>query len=131
MSLALVARRYALLCRPHLDTAWGNVVKVIANLKRALNPPGQTVCCRVEQRTSLLGVNGISSEIAESILLYSGGKPFYGGCLYQKGPGRTRLDFETTPTATKSRDCSRKNLPKDTRLENKFHALIVKVGKEQ
>jgi endonuclease-3 related protein len=83
-----------------------------------------------ELRTTLLGVNGIGSETADSILLYAGGKPFFVVDAYTKRIlGRHGL-ISYKANYHEVQSLFMENLPKDTILYNEFHALIVKVGKE-
>ncbi len=82
-----------------------------------------------ELRGMLLGVHGIGPETADSILLYAGEYPVFVVDAYTKrilehhalipknlGYEEVRSLFETT-------------LPRETRLYNEFHALIVETGK--
>ena len=80
-------------------------------------------------RGKLLDVNGIGEETADSILLYSGGKPVFVVDAY------TRRILERHDIVT--RDWSYKkiqalfmnNLPQDISLYNQYHALLVNTGK--
>jgi len=157
------------------NTAWGNVEKTIANLKRehVLNPsrlnnmPSNRLASLIrpsryfniktgrlknllvlirdhyhgslkrmfaddpmELRANLLSVNGIGPETADSILLYAGEKPFFVVDAYTKRiMGRHDL-ISSNADYHEVQSLFMENLPKDTRLYNEFHALIVKVGKE-
>ncbi|MEM3422197.1 MAG: hypothetical protein QXF35_00220 [Candidatus Bilamarchaeaceae archaeon] len=83
-----------------------------------------------ESREALLSVKGIGPETADSILLYAFKKPIFvvdaytlRFCIYYglgnfKSYNDCQLFFE-------------KNLPKNYRLFNEYHALIVRWGKEQ
>ena len=158
------------------NTAWGNVEKAIANLKRErlltpsrltgvsskklaslIRPSGyfniktrrlKNLLVLVRNRyrgnlkrmfaddpeslrASLLGVNGIGPETADSILLYAAKKPFFvvdaytRRILYRHGFISNNADYHEVQRLFTE------NLPKDTRLYNEFHALIVKAGKER
>jgi len=158
------------------NTAWGNVEKAIANLKRRrlLTPsrltsvPSKKLAALIRPsgyfniktqrlknllilvrnryrgslkrmfsddpealRESLLGVNGIGPETADSILLYAAKRPFFvvdaytRRLLYRHGFISNNADYHEVQRLFTE------NLPKDTRLYNEFHALIVKVGKER
>ncbi len=80
-------------------------------------------------RGKLLDVNGIGEETADSILLYSGGKPVFVVDAY------TRRILERHDIIT--RDWSYKeiqalfmdNLPQNAPLYNQYHALLVNTGK--
>ena len=81
-------------------------------------------------REELLSVKGIGPETADSILLYAGKKPVFVVDAY------TRRIFECAgivPSGASYEDIQRlfmKNLPRDTRLYNEYHALIVRLGKD-
>lgn len=81
-------------------------------------------------RRQLLSVNGIGPETADSILLYALDKPVFVVDAYTKRIlSRHRLipegaDYDTT------QDLFTRNLKKDRRLFNEFHALFVKLGKD-
>jgi endonuclease-3 related protein len=81
-------------------------------------------------RKSLLGVNGIGPETADSILLYAGQRPFFVVDAYTKrilirhGMIGNDADYGTVQKLFMN------SLPRDSRLFNEYHALIVRVGKE-
>ncbi|MBW2974656.1 endonuclease [Candidatus Woesearchaeota archaeon] len=78
-------------------------------------------------REQLLNVKGIGHETADSILLYAYNKPFFVIDAY------TKRIFERL--GYKEDDYDRwqqrfmKNLPKDTKIFNEYHALMVELGK--
>lgn len=80
-------------------------------------------------RESLLSVNGIGKETADSILLYAGGKPVFVVDAYTKrimlrhGMIREDADYDDI------QQLFMKNLPGDIALFNQYHALIVNIGK--
>ena len=82
-----------------------------------------------ELREKLLGVHGIGPETADSILLYAGGHAVFVVDAYTKrilerhGLANGKAGYEGV------RALFERNLPKDARLWNEFHALIVNVGK--
>jgi endonuclease-3 related protein len=82
-------------------------------------------------RASLLGVNGIGPETADSILLYAAGKPFFVVDTYTKRILDRHGLISNNADYHKVQRLFMENLPKDARLYNEFHALIVKVGKER
>ncbi|HET8947562.1 MAG TPA: endonuclease III domain-containing protein [Candidatus Polarisedimenticolia bacterium] len=95
------------------------------SLDRLFRQPLQIV------RRELLGLRGVGPETADSILLYAGKRPVFvidaytRRLLHRHGyPGRDasyedlRRGFETA-------------LPADVNLFNEFHALIVRLAKEQ
>jgi endonuclease III related protein len=81
-------------------------------------------------RKELLSVNGIGPETCDSILLYALNKPFFVVDAY------TRRIAECLSLAEKTHDYNfvqsvfADNLPKDFRLFNEYHALIVRHAKE-
>lgn len=78
-------------------------------------------------RKQLLAVKGIGPETADSILLYAYNKPFFVIDAY------TKRIFERLGYKAKNYDEWQKlfmdNLPKDTKLFNEYHALLVELGK--
>lgn len=156
------------------NTAWGNVEKAIANLKKArlltvkkisgvsrrrlaelIRPAGYyniktgriknfldflnrkyrgsiERMFRTKSRTlrgELLGINGIGYETADSILLYAGSKPVFVVDAYTKrifsrhGYIRKEAGYEEV------QDFFSRNLPRNEKLFNEYHALIVEAGK--
>jgi endonuclease-3 related protein len=83
----------------------------------------------LELREQLLAVHGIGPETADSILLYAGGHPVFVVDAYtHRILGRHNLtdgkpDYATAQTLFET------HLPRDARLYNEFHALLVNAGK--
>jgi endonuclease-3 related protein len=81
-------------------------------------------------REELLGINGIGKETADSIILYAGDKPSFVVDAY------TRRVFERLGTLPKNAEYDEikqlfeDNLPKDAKIYNEFHALIVVLAKD-
>lgn len=81
-------------------------------------------------RQNLLEVNGIGPETADSILLYAGQKPFFVVDAYTKrvlirhGIIARDAGYQTV------QELFMDNLPRDSRLFNEYHALIVRVCKD-
>ena len=81
-------------------------------------------------RSELLDVKGIGPETADSILLYAGGRPVFVVDAY------TKRIFSRHNVATQETEYEgwqqlfQDNLPRDVKLYNEFHALIVELGKE-
>jgi len=80
-------------------------------------------------RKQLLDVRGIGEETADSILLYAGGKPVFVVDAYTRrilerhaliAPGWSYREVQTL---------FMDRLPRDTRLYNQYHALLVQAGK--
>ena len=81
-------------------------------------------------REELLRIHGIGNETADSILLYALNKPIFVVDAYTKRVmHRLKLADENA-----SYDAVQKlfaeNLPKDAKLSNEYHALLVKLGKD-
>ena len=80
-------------------------------------------------RDSLLSVNGIGPETADSILLYAGNVPIFVVDAYTK---RVFNRLNLTPediTYYEMQEIFMENLPSDAMLFNEYHALIVMLGK--
>lgn len=81
-------------------------------------------------RAELLSINGIGPETADSIILYAGGKPEFVVDAYTKrilsrhGIAGTDAGYEAVKALFTGA------LPRDARLYNEYHALIVKTGKD-
>lgn len=84
-----------------------------------------------EMREILLGVKGIGPETADSILLYAFKKPFFVVDAYtRRFCSRNRLCGTCGNWGyEKYRGFFEKNLPRDRRIYNEYHALIVAWGK--
>jgi len=81
-------------------------------------------------RDELLSIKGIGPETADSILLYALNRPIFVVDAYTK-----RLLFRHKLIGDdadyyKIQKLFEENLPRDTRLYNEYHALIVRLGKE-
>ena len=81
------------------------------------------------KRNELLSMKGIGPETADSILLYAAGKPSFVIDSYTKriftrmGIVKKGIDYEEL------REFFERNLPRDVRIYNEYHALIVEMGK--
>jgi len=81
-------------------------------------------------RKDLLLLHGIGPETADSILLYAAGKKFFVVDAYTRrvftrfGLIREKWEYD------KTRLFFEKNLPKDAQVYKEFHALIVRLAKE-
>ena len=81
-------------------------------------------------RRQLLSVNGIGPETADSILLYALEKPIFVVDAYTKRIlSRHRL-IQEGAGYTEIQNLFMKNLRKNVRLFNEYHALLVRLGKE-
>ena len=82
-----------------------------------------------ELRKELLAVNGIGPETADSILLYAGNKPIFVVDAYTKRIFARIGLLEKNASYDEIQEFFMKNLPKDYKLFNEYHALIVVLGK--
>lgn len=82
-----------------------------------------------ELRKKLLNVNGIGPETADSILLYAGKKPFFVVDAYTKRVFSRHKLISEDFTYYQIQELFIKNLDKDVKLFNEFHAQIVMLGK--
>lgn len=82
-----------------------------------------------ELREELLAVHGIGPETADSILLYAGNHPVFvvdaytKRILFRHGLVPEKVDYQEV------RQLFESHLPRDARLWNDYHALLVNVGK--
>jgi endonuclease-3 related protein len=82
-------------------------------------------------RDDLLEVRGIGRETADSILLYALGVPVFVVDAYtHRVLSRHGLVPEEEATYEEMKDLFERNLPRDAKLYNEFHALLVATGKE-
>jgi endonuclease-3 related protein len=83
-----------------------------------------------ELREKLLDVHGVGPETADSILLYAGRHPVFVVDAYTRrvllrhGLIGEKADYEDI------RQLFESNLPRDAKLYNEYHALLVNVGKD-
>ncbi len=82
-----------------------------------------------ELRKKLLKVNGIGPETADSILLYAGKKPFFVVDAYTKRVFSRHKLISKDSTYYQIQEFFIKNLDRDVKLFNEFHAQIVMLGK--
>ena len=82
-----------------------------------------------ELRKKLLNVNGIGPETADSILLYAGKKPFFVVDAYTKRIFSRHKLISKDFTYYQIQEFFIKNLDRDVKLFNEFHAQIVMLGK--
>jgi endonuclease-3 related protein len=83
-----------------------------------------------EVRRDLLGVYGVGPETADSILLYAGGRPSFVVDAYTRRIfGRLGL-LPPELSYEQARSFFMENLPSSARLYNEYHALIVRLAKE-
>lgn len=81
-------------------------------------------------RNELLSITGIGPETADSILLYALNRPVFVVDTYTR---RILMRHNLINQKTDYEEIQKffeKNLPRDTKLYNEYHALIVRLGKE-
>ncbi len=83
-----------------------------------------------ELRQSLLAVHGIGQESADSIVLYAFERPSFVIDTYTKRFLSRHGLAEPTASYAEMQKLFERHLPKDVRLYNEYHALIVRLGKE-
>lgn len=81
-------------------------------------------------RNKLLSVHGIGPETADSILLYALNKPIFVIDAYTKRIFSRHKLLHEKPAYHEAQELFMKNLPRNVKLFNEYHALIVKLGKE-
>ena len=81
-------------------------------------------------RESLLDVNGIGPETADSILLYALGRPVFVIDAYTKRVLNRHGIVSDDVTYHEMQELFHKNLPQKVQLFNEFHALFVMAGKD-
>ncbi|MDP2906207.1 MAG: endonuclease III domain-containing protein [Candidatus Omnitrophota bacterium] len=81
-------------------------------------------------RGELLAVNGIGRETADSILLYALNKPVFVVDAYTKRILARHKISAADADYDLVQQIFTRNLKKDVKLFNEYHALIVRVGKE-
>jgi len=84
----------------------------------------------VQLRGSLLEVNGIGPETADSILLYALGRPVFVIDAYTKRVLHRHGIVSDDVTYHEMQELFHNNLPEDVQLFNEFHALFVMTGKD-
>ena len=81
-------------------------------------------------RAELLSINGIGPETADSILLYAGDHPEFVVDAYTKRILERHPVIDGKAEYEDVKALFMQNLPKDIRLFNEYHALIVRTGKD-
>ncbi len=83
-----------------------------------------------ELRMELLSINGIGPETADSILLYAGQKPEFVIDAYTRRILQRHGIVKEKSAYEELKRLFTAGLPRDVRLFNEYHALIVKTGSE-
>jgi endonuclease-3 related protein len=81
-------------------------------------------------RNSLLSVNGVGPETADSILLYSFGIPVFVIDTYTKRVMARHFNLNPEISYSELQEIFHNTLPENAKLFNEFHALFVRVSKE-
>lgn len=81
-------------------------------------------------RRELLEVKGIGPETADSILLYALNKPIFVVDAYTKRVLSRHRIIQDDATYDEIQNLFMKNIRKEVKLFNEYHALLVKLGKE-
>ncbi len=81
-------------------------------------------------RSELLAISGIGSETADSILLYALNRPVFVVDAYTRRLLSRHKVICNNATYDEIQKFFHDNLPKDARLYNEYHALIVRLGKQ-
>jgi endonuclease-3 related protein len=81
-------------------------------------------------RNSLLSVNGVGHETADSILLYSFEIPVFVIDAYTKRIMHRHFGIEPRISYHDLQTLFHQGLPKDAKLFNEFHALFVRIAKD-
>ncbi len=81
-------------------------------------------------RTELLGINGIGKETADSIILYAADKPAFVVDAYTRRVFERLGVLEKDAAYDEIKQLFEEQLPRDTKIYNEFHALIVKLAKD-
>ncbi len=81
-------------------------------------------------RKQLLAVNGIGQETADSILLYALNKPIFVVDAYTKRIFSRHGLIKEETEYLQVQDIFMRNLKKDAKLFNEYHALLVKLAKD-
>ncbi|MFQ5882489.1 MAG: endonuclease III domain-containing protein [Candidatus Methylomirabilales bacterium] len=80
-------------------------------------------------REALLRVSGIGPETADSILLYAGGMPVFVVDAYTKRIFSRHRLIPNQSSYHEVQTLLMNHLPRDVKLYNEYHALLVSVGK--
>ena len=81
-------------------------------------------------REELLGITGIGRETADSILLYALDREVFVVDAYTARVAVRHRLIEPETHYEQLRELFESNLPRDVKLLNEYHALLVRVGKE-
>ncbi|HEV2417750.1 MAG TPA: endonuclease III domain-containing protein [Terriglobia bacterium] len=80
-------------------------------------------------RRYLLDIKGLGPETADAILLYAGRKPYFVADAYTRRILSRHGWLPANATYEAAQELLHQQLPRDSRLFNEFHALLVEAGK--
>lgn len=80
-------------------------------------------------RRRLLAISGVGPETADAILLYAGNRPTFVADTYTQRLMRRHFLVESGAEYGATQERLHRFLPREARMFNEFHALIVAVGK--
>lgn len=80
-------------------------------------------------RQYLLDIKGLGPETADAILLYAGRKPYFVADAYTRRILSRHGWLPANATYEAAQELLHQQLPRDSRLFNEFHALLVEAGK--
>jgi len=92
---------------------------------------GLSTWSTVELRKRLLGIRGVGRETADSILLYAFGRPVFVVDSYTRRVFTRLGAIEAGLSYDEIQSFFQDNLPRETRLYNEYHALIVRHAKDR
>jgi endonuclease-3 related protein len=81
-------------------------------------------------RQELTGIHGIGYETADSILLYALERPVFVVDAYTRRIGARHDLYESDVPYDVIRNLFENSLPKNVKIYNEYHALLVKIGKD-
>lgn len=81
-------------------------------------------------RRELLALKGLGPETVDAILLYAGRKPYFVADAYTRRVLARHGWLSPDAGYAKAQEVLHRELPRDARLFNEFHALLVEVGKQ-
>jgi len=94
------------------------------SLHRLLSLPAEVL------RRQLLDLRGLGEETVDAILLYAAQRPLFVADAYSRRVLARHGLITTTADYHETQEFLHAQLPRDARLFNEFHALLVEVGKK-
>lgn len=81
-------------------------------------------------RARLLAIPGIGPETADAILLYAANRPTFVVDAYTRRVLRRHMLIDGAASYDATQEIFHQSLPRDVRMFNEYHALLVQVAKE-